>query len=224
MLKVGALAVGALGLGLSRIWRGKGGAASYRARYWSVVAQRLLSIVLVAVSRLAATLGLKGAAHQLYLASCRRAASCLGLGPARFTLGVRRMDIRIEMADGIVTWATLHSPRTDAEAPADDSAGTPCELPRLPVVLVRTPYSRRNLNSWGTIYAERGYHLVAQDTRGRFSSTGEFFPMLAEARDGEEPLRGSRNNPGVTGTLPSPESRTWVCPLWRPFETGVTLH
>ena len=54
----------------------------------------------------------------------------------------------------------------------------------LPCVLIRTPYRRENALNLGWVYAERGYHVLVQDTRGRFGSTGEFFPVANEIEDG----------------------------------------
>jgi hypothetical protein len=54
----------------------------------------------------------------------------------------------------------------------------------LPVILVRTPYKRQSWISFGTFYAERGYHCLVQDCRGRFGSSGDFFPVAHEVEDG----------------------------------------
>ena len=54
----------------------------------------------------------------------------------------------------------------------------------LPVILIRTPYRRVNAFNLGWVYAERGYHVLVQDTRGRFGSSGEFFPVANEVEDG----------------------------------------
>ena len=48
------------------------------------------------------------------------------------------------------------------------------------VVLLRTPYKRENWLQAGRVYAERGYHCLVQDTRGRFGSSGDFFPVAHE--------------------------------------------
>ncbi|MCC7324726.1 MAG: CocE/NonD family hydrolase, partial [Gemmatimonadaceae bacterium] len=45
---------------------------------------------------------------------------------------------------------------------------------RYPVLLTRTPYMRTNhqLPTWARYFAERGYVVVTQDTRGRGDSEG----------------------------------------------------
>ena len=37
-------------------------------------------------------------------------------------------------------------------------------------------------------FAERGYHVIAQGTRGRFNSDGDFNPFFNEAADGQATL------------------------------------
>ena len=102
-------------------------------------------------------------------------AKILGVRPPEYQISQNGRNIIIPLRDGEATSATLYSP-LHPDGTYDDS-------PR-PVILIRTPYNRDSLAPWGARFAERGYHLVAQDTRGRFGSTGDFFPMLNEAQDG----------------------------------------
>ena len=60
-----------------------------------------------------------------------------------------------------------------------------------PVILQRTPYNRSAPNPGsncdagiGRYFAERGYAMLNQDTRGRYRSEGEFDAMRQEAKDG----------------------------------------
>lgn len=60
---------------------------------------------------------------------------------------------------------------------------------RYPVLLERTPYNktfpRMVLDTVHVLYAvEGGYTVVIQDTRGRFSSDGEFLPFVSDIQDG----------------------------------------
>ena len=48
---------------------------------------------------------------------------------------------------------------------------------RRPTALVRTPYGAKAGNRVGHLFVERGFNLLYQDTRGRFDSGGEFFPV-----------------------------------------------
>ena len=65
----------------------------------------------------------------------------------------------------------------------------------LPVVLIRTPYRRENALNLGWTYAERGYHVLVQDTRGRFGSSGEFFPVAHEIEDGKATVTWIKKQP-----------------------------
>lgn len=136
-----------------------------------------------------------GIASRLRGTARRLDARALHVRPPLFPAGERGREITIPLRDGTRTAATLHSPLSP-----DDGGERVDESPR-PVVLVRTPYSRASLAMWGTRFAERGYHLVAQDTRGRFGSTGEFFPMLNEARDGAATIEWIAAQPWCDGSV-----------------------
>ena len=57
---------------------------------------------------------------------------------------------------------------------------------RFPVLLVRTPYDKgaEMALTEKDYFPPRGYVVVVQDTRGRHSSEGDFYPFVHEARDG----------------------------------------
>ncbi len=81
-------------------------------------------------------------------------------------------DVPTPMRDGTVLRADVFR---------DDSAG------QVPVLLLRTPYSKDELH-FGTMSpikaVEHGYAVVLQDCRGRYRSDGEFHPFLQEIDDG----------------------------------------
>lgn len=120
------------------------------------------------------------AAYSLYRNRRSLTARALQLSPARYDVGVER-NIRVPMHDGI----TLH---TDHYYPNTRGA--------FPTILIRTPYGA----GWeaglfgalgvfhGQRFAERGYHVIIQNTRGRFDSEGEFDPFIHEANDGKATL------------------------------------
>ena len=86
----------------------------------------------------------------------------------------RQNNMRIAMPDGIHLIADLYRPVGLATAPT---------------VLIRTPYGRNSLNPFfASLFAERGFNVVCQDVRGRFSSEGAFEPYVHEAADGEATL------------------------------------
>jgi hypothetical protein len=61
---------------------------------------------------------------------------------------------------------------------------------RFPVVLHRLPYGKHQALPLRdiTAFVDAGYAVVIQDTRGRFSSEGEFTPFTSEHADGEDVL------------------------------------
>ncbi len=52
-----------------------------------------------------------------------------------------------------------------------------------PTLVMQTPYSKTLLAPWGKTYAERGYNVVMQDSRGRYKSEGDFLPIAGDAED-----------------------------------------
>lgn len=71
-----------------------------------------------------------------------------------------------------------------------------------PTILIRTPYGRRLVPAfYAQRFAERGYHVVVQDVRGRFDSDGQFAPFLDEAADGQATVSWLRQQPWYNGVL-----------------------
>lgn len=57
----------------------------------------------------------------------------------------------------------------------------------VPVILVRTPYNKGNgKNLVARMFAQRGYGVVVQDTRGRYDSEGRWYAFHNEGPDGED--------------------------------------
>lgn len=107
----------------------------------------------------------------MYLFRQRLIRRWFGLSPVRFATGVER-GIRIPLPDGVELVADHYFPKT---------AGS------YPTILIRTPYHRlvgAALFWVGPRFAERGYHVIVQDVRGRFESTGLFEPFVNEVADG----------------------------------------
>ena len=113
--------------------------------------------------------------------------SLLRLGPARFGVQVTR-GIPVEMSDGVALRVDHYAPI----APPDT---------RLPTVLVRTPYDRRLGFFYAQRIAERGYHVIKQDVRGRFGSEGQFEPFANEQKDGLDTLAWLQQQSWFDGTL-----------------------
>lgn len=91
-------------------------------------------------------------------------------GTGHFTHKFRiEKDIRISMRDGIELSADLY---------------IPCAPEPFPVILSRLPYGKGSTAIIAEIFARYGYAFVAQDTRGKFDSQGEFYPFINEKEDG----------------------------------------
>jgi len=88
-----------------------------------------------------------------------------------------------------------------------------------PTVLIRSPYGRgRTAGAFGVYLAfvaerftERGYHVIVQDTRGRFESEGEFNPYFNEKADGLATLDWLKQQDWFNGEVG----------LWGPSYLGI---
>jgi putative CocE/NonD family hydrolase len=83
-------------------------------------------------------------------------------------------DVAVEMRDGVPL-------STDVYRPTEGGA--------YPALLMRLPYDKDNPGSVGRVInplnaVEKGYVVVIQDTRGRFSSDGKFDPYRDDQNDG----------------------------------------
>jgi putative CocE/NonD family hydrolase len=128
-----------------------------------------------------------------YIGRRRLIARWLRLPPARHSVRVER-GIRIPMPDGIALVADHYFPKAPGA---------------FPTILIRTPYGRDLRGTTLGIlhmfvsqrFAERGYHVIVQDTRGRFDSEGEWEPFVNEARDGRATLEWIARQPWFDGNL-----------------------
>ena len=91
-------------------------------------------------------------------------------------------------------WVTL---------PDGTRLATDCYCPPrpAPVVLRRTPYSRRTLCDEALLWVDLGYAFVAQDVRGRGDSDGTWAPCQHEDADGEGTLRWLADQPWCDGRV-----------------------
>ena len=118
----------------------------------------------------------------------------LNLPSARYEVGVET-HLRVPMPDGITLEAEHYYPLAEGS---------------FPTILIRTPYGlstdNPRLNSAITNFpvqrfAERGYHVVVQSTRGRYGSEGRWIPLVAEAADGRATLDWISQQPWFNGSL-----------------------
>jgi uncharacterized protein len=108
------------------------------------------------------------------------------LPPRRNAMIVSR-GLRVPMRDGVVLLADHYAPVTDT--------------PR-PTVLIRGPYGRGwEFSMLARPFAERGYHVVMQSTRGTFGSGGTMAPGTGEAADGQDTVAWLRTQDWFNGKL-----------------------
>ena len=75
--------------------------------------------------------------------------------------------------DGVTLRADIYRPATEG---------------KFPVLLTRTPYNKDNTARFGQMGAARGFMVVVQDVRGRFTSEGEWYPFRHETEDGYDTI------------------------------------
>lgn len=122
----------------------------------------------------------------LYLNRRQLIARLLKLSPPQNKV-TQELGVGITMPDGVKLVADVYRPAGHSPAPT---------------VLMRTPYGRTNINQiFATLFAERGFNVVAQDVRGRFGSEGQFEPYVHEARDGKTTLAWIAEQPWSNGRI-----------------------
>src|SRR5690606_38583017 len=83
-------------------------------------------------------------------------------------------DVMVPMRDGVKLATDVYRPAEDGE-PVDE---------KLPVILTRTPYNKNGAKTAGEYFAKNGYVFVAQDTRGRYNSEGDWHMLTDDGVDG----------------------------------------
>jgi putative CocE/NonD family hydrolase len=115
----------------------------------------------------------------------------LKLTPPRTTTIRIELDLKIEMDDGVVLLADRYLP-------------TNLDGEKLPTVLMRTPYGRggRGGDLLARLYAERGYQVLIQSTRGTGGSGGgEFVFARYEHADGLATIEWIKRQGWFSGEL-----------------------
>jgi putative CocE/NonD family hydrolase len=101
-----------------------------------------------------------------------------------------KRDVKIPMPDGVVLLADLYTPGGEASL-------------KYPTVLMRTPYGRRGV--LGTLFplpfAEHGYNVLYQSTRGTGGSEGEFRYARDEHADGLATIEWIKKQDWFNGQL-----------------------
>ena len=70
-----------------------------------------------------------------------------------------------------------------------------------PVLLQRTPYNKDNAAEFGRKAVARGFMVVVQDVRGRFTSDGEWYTFKHESEDGYDTIEWAAALPHSNGKV-----------------------
>lgn len=130
-------------------------------------------------------------------------ASAQGLGE------IVKTDVAVPMRDGVVLRADILLP---------DQGGP------FPVLVYRTPYGKQNARVEYQTFeraVKRGYAVVVQDVRGRYTSDGEFRPYENEGRDGFDTIEWAARQPWSNGAIGSfglsyPGAVQWLAAVQAP--------
>ena len=94
--------------------------------------------------------------------------------------------VSVAMRDNVVLRADIYRPNVDG---------------RFPVLLERTPYDKNSGVEFGVTAAARGYVVVVQDVRGRYTSDGEWYPFKYESQDGYDTVEWAAALPYSNGKV-----------------------
>jgi uncharacterized protein len=120
-------------------------------------------------------------------------ATALGLGlMASMVYAAEPFEVTIEhgvtakMRDGVVLRADIYRPKTEG---------------KYPVLLQRTPYNKSGGVGFGVRAASRGFVVIIQDVRGRYSSEGEWYTFKNESNDGYDTVEWAAALPYSDGKV-----------------------
>lgn len=97
-----------------------------------------------------------------------------------------RTTEQVMTRDGVVLATDVHRPSAEGS---------------FPVILVRTPYNKEGVAGLARDGAQRGYAVVAQDTRGRFASKGDNLPFHLDGPDGADTVAWVARQPWCNGKI-----------------------
>jgi len=119
-------------------------------------------------------------------------ASIVFLVSSNYSLGQETYPVTTEhaieakMRDGTILRADVFRPKAEG---------------KFSVLLERTPYDKRQSAGFGLKAATRGYVVVIQDVRGRYSSDGEWYPFKNESNDGYDTIEWAAALPYSNGKI-----------------------
>ena len=97
-------------------------------------------------------------------------------------------DVPMKTRDGVTLYADIYRPKS-AE--------------KFPVILMRTPYDKSVSWAVGPVFqmVQRGYVIIIQDVRGRYTSEGEWYPFRHEQADGYDTVEWAAALPYSNGKV-----------------------
>ena len=95
-------------------------------------------------------------------------------------------NVAMKTRDGVTLYADIFRPKADGQ---------------FPVLLQRTPYDKNNGVSFGLQGAARGYIMIIQDVRGRYTSEGEWYVFKHESEDGYDAVEWAAALPYSNGKV-----------------------
>ncbi len=95
-------------------------------------------------------------------------------------------NVAMKTRDGVTLYADVYRPIGDQA---------------VPVLLTRTPYDKSGGAGIGRLGALRGYMVVIQDVRGRYTSEGEWYPFKHEMEDGYDTVEWAAALPHSNGKV-----------------------
>lgn len=84
-----------------------------------------------------------------------------------------KQTIKLPLSDGVHLGTDIFLPATGTS---------------FPVILIRTPYGKFQKSEFAEYWARHGYAVVLQDTRGKWTSEGQYVPFKNEHNDGLQTL------------------------------------
>jgi uncharacterized protein len=99
---------------------------------------------------------------------------------------VTEFGVPVKMRDGVTLRADIYRPKEDG---------------KFPVLLERTPYDKNGERTFGLMAAARGYVVIIQDVRGRYTSEGQWYTFRHESNDGYDTIEWAAALPYSNGKV-----------------------
>lgn len=99
-------------------------------------------------------------------------------------------DVPMKTRDGVTLYADIYRPKTSNNE-------------KFPVILMRTPYDKNVSWAVSPVFkmVPRGYVVIIQDVRGRYTSQGEWYPFRHEQADGYDTVEWAAALPYSDGKV-----------------------